>query len=192
MPKRGNKKQQKQKFKFNIPIVLITVGIFFMAISSLHWYLRWQSLSLDKNLLAKYISYEQTDFAFQPKRIYIQWFLDTEITEQILVNNNWTIADREASHLASSANPGENGNIIIYGHNKREILGNIRALKGGEIVTITTNDGVEHQYQVKKIVEVNPDQIDYLLPSKQEILTLYTCSGFMDQKRFIVQAQPIK
>jgi len=173
-------------------MILIAVGIFFMAIASLHWYLRWRALSLDKGLLIQYASYEQADFYAQPKRIYIQWFLDTEITEQVLINNNWTIADREASHLASSANPGENGNIIIYGHNKREILGNIRALKGKEIITITTAGNIEHRYQVEKIAEVEPKQIEYLLPSNQEILTLYTCSGFFDQKRFIVQAKPLK
>ncbi len=190
--KRKQNKQRKSKLKQNIPMVLMTVGIFFMALSGLHWILKFRALSLDKKLLAQYSSQEiSSQINSIPIKIYLQWRLDTAITEQVLVDGNWTISETEASHLANSANPGEDGNIIIYGHNKRSILGNLRALKGGEIITITTADGGEHKYQVSKIAEVNPDQTSYLEPTTEETLTLYTCSGLMDAKRFIVQAKPI-
>ncbi|GIK83733.1 MAG: hypothetical protein BroJett025_03550 [Patescibacteria group bacterium] len=162
-----------------------------MALSGLHWYLRYQALSLDQDLLAQHQQTVQDNSGQVPTHIYIQWFVDTPISEQILDNNNWTISETEASYLKQSAKPGENGNIIIYGHNKREIMGNIRALKGNEVITITTENGDKHQYKIKLITEVEPNQVTYLLPTSQETLTLYTCSGFMDSKRFIVQATPL-
>lgn len=171
---------------------MMIVGIFFMSLSVIHWYFKFQALSLNKELLAKYASYEiASQINPIPKKIYLPWRLNVTVSEQIFTEGNWTISENEASHLATSANPGEAGNIIIYGHNKRTILGNIRALKGKEIITVTTEDGGEHKYQVTKIIEVNPNQTKFLEPTEDETLTLYTCSGFMDSKRFIVQAKPI-
>lgn len=190
MPRKRTKKQ-KLDLKSNIPTVLITVGIFFMSLSILHWYFKWKSLSLDKNLLSQYASYEVSGAEYRPTHIFIQWFVDVDISQQVLVDENWTIDEKVASHLSSSAKPGENGNIIIYGHNKRESLGNIRALKGNEIITITTANGLEHRYKVEKIIEVNPSQTQYLEPTNEEVLTLYTCSGFMDKMRFIVRAKRV-
>ena len=190
MSKTKHKKPKKRVSK-NAPLVLIVAGAFLMFFSGLHWYFRYQALSLDTQLLSQHTGQEQTTNKNVPSHIYIQWFLDTPISEQILINNNWTISETEASYLSRSAQPGQQGNIIIYGHNKRNILGNIRALKGYETITLTTKDGKTHQYKISLIKEVNPNQTEYLLPTKEETLTLYTCSGFLDKKRFIVQAKPI-
>lgn len=190
MSKTENKKLKK-KSKKNAPLLLIVAGAFFMSISALHWYFRYQALSLDSELLSQHVQENQNTTDTIPTHIYIQWFLDTPISEQILVDNNWTISETEASYLQQSAQPGQKGNIIIYGHNKRSILGNIRALKGTETITLTTKNGEKHLYKISLITEVNPDQTKYLLPTDEETLTLYTCSGFLDKKRFIVQAKPI-
>lgn len=181
-----------KKLKQSAPILLLVTGAFLMSVSGLHWYLRYQALSLDEELLAQHSQVPQENLGQIPTHIYIQWFVDTPISEHVFENNNWTISETEASYLKQSAKPGENGNIIIYGHNKRNILGNIRALKGSEVITITTQDGFEHKYQIEHITEVNPDQTEYLQPTNEEVLTLYTCSGFLDSKRFIVRAQPIE
>lgn len=185
-------KKLKKKIIQNAPTLLLVVGAFFMAISGLHWYLRNEALSLDAQLLAQHTEITQDNSELVPAHIYIQWFVDTPISEQVFDNNNWTISETEASYLKQSAKPGENGNIIIYGHNTRDIMGNIRALKGDEIITLTTKSGEERKYKISLITEVNPDQTEYLLPTPEETLTLYTCSGFLDSKRFIVQARPIE
>lgn len=69
-------------------------------------------------------------------------------------------------------------------------MGNIRALKGNEDITVITEDGVKHIYTIDTIVEVDPSETKYLEPTSEETLTLYTCSGFFDKQRFIVQAKP--
>jgi len=186
-----NLKTYKKKLIQNAPSLLLVAGAFLMSISALHWYFRYQALSLDKDLLAQYNQKEVDNAQLIPTHISIQWFLDTPISEQIFENNNWTISETEASYLTQSALPGQNGNIIIYGHNKRSIMGNIRALKGNEIITLTTKNGEKHQYEIGLIKEVDPDQTEFLEPTNEETLTLYTCSGFLDKKRFIVQAKPV-
>lgn len=170
----------------------MAAGIFFMVISGLHWRFKWQALSLNQEVLAEYASQEVEGAEWRPVHIEIPWFVNVSISQQVLIAGEWTIAENEASHLANSARPGEAGNIIIYGHNTRAILGNIRALRGGEIITLRSANGTEHRYQVKEIVEVNPDQIEYLLPTNEEVLTIYTCSGFMDKMRFVVRGERVE
>jgi LPXTG-site transpeptidase (sortase) family protein len=179
--------------KSKIPEVVIALGIFLMSVSGMYWALRFRALSLDKELLAQHQSITtQTNRPSRPQHIFIEWFVDTPIETQILQDNHWTISEKEASYLDQSARPGENGNVIIYGHNTRKIMGNIRALKGNEEIKVTTEDGVEHLYLIETIVEVDPNQTEFLEPTEEETLTLYTCSGFMDKQRFIVQAKPQK
>lgn len=179
-----------KKIKTNTPMVLITVGVFFIVISTTHWILRFKALSLDANLIAQYIDETDND-QNNPVHIKIQWFIDTDIEKHVFINDNWTISENNASYLSNSSHPGEPGNIIIYGHNKRSILGNIRALKGDETITITTLDGAEHLYKISQIAEVDPSETQFLQPTDEETLTIYTCSGFLDKKRFIVQAKPV-
>lgn len=174
----------------NAPLLLIIAGAFLVLLSGTHWYLRYKALSFDSQLVGQYQQTNNDTDELLPTHIFIQWFIDTPISEQIFENNTWTISETEASYLAQSAKPGENGNIIIYGHNTRKILGNIRALTGNETITLTTKNGSTYQYKITLIKEVDPDQTEYLLPTTEETLTLYTCSSFMDKKRFIVQAKP--
>lgn len=71
-------------------------------------------------------------------------------------------------------------------------MGNIRALTGSEEIKLTMEDGSEKIYEIEEILEVDPGQTEFLQPTDEETLTLYTCSGFMDRQRFIVQAKPQK
>ncbi|MDH5533839.1 MAG: sortase [Candidatus Pacebacteria bacterium] len=177
--------------KSKIPEALVALGIFLMFISGVYWTLRFRALSLDNELLAQYEQQAEVR-PNRPTHIFIEWFIDTPIETQILQDNHWTISEKEASYLDQSARPGEAGNIIIYGHNTRKILGNIRALQGNEEILVTTDDGEEHVYTIETIVEVDPSQTKYLEPTEEETLTLYTCSGFFDKQRFIIQAKPQK
>lgn len=167
------------------------VGIVLIIISGTHRYLRNRALLMDQNMVSQFEQRIPIKGLPKPVHIYAQWFLDTDIEEEVFADNKWTVSEVEASHLAQSAVPGEKGNIIIYGHNKREILGNIRAFKGSETITIKTSDGLEHQYKISKLLETDPNDVKYLEPTDSEVLTIYTCSGLMDSKRFIVRAEPV-
>lgn len=180
-----------KKITKNTPHVLMAIGVFFMVLSISHWILRARALRLEDSLVEQF---QQTtvENPILPTNIFIEWFVDTEIEPHIYQNGQWTTSADKASYLMQSALPGEAGNIIIYGHNTRSILGNIRALKGNEHITLTLSDGSKRNYQITTIVEVSPDKTAYLEPTDSETLTLYTCAGFLDKNRFIVQAKPIE
>ncbi len=166
-------------------------GIILLALSLTHFYLQRRALTLSRSQVTDYLSTSVTRPAV-PSQISIQWFIDTPIESMSLTNGIWGVSAEKASYLIQSARPGEHGNIIVYGHNTRKILGNIRALKGGETVLVTTSDAVVHRYRVSRLVEVEPSEVSLLQATTTETLTLYTCSGLFDSKRFIVQAIPLK
>jgi len=126
-----------------------------------------------------------------PTHLFIQWFVDTDIKDGTVIGNNWTILPNEAVYIINSARPGNAGNIIVYGHNTREVMGNIRALKGYEKIKVTLSDGTERWYQVKTMKQVLSTDVRYLEPTTDEVLTLYTCAAFADAERFVVQAVPV-
>lgn len=128
----------------------------------------------------------------QPIRITIQNLqIDLPLSETRIQNNVWEISQTGASHLTTSAEPGSHGNIIIYAHNTNDRFGKITQIKPGDKVFITALDGKVHVYKVVKTETVNPDQIELLLPTATETLTMYTCTGFLDSKRFVVVAKTI-
>lgn len=124
--------------------------------------------------------------------VYIKAYpvgVDVEIKEASIVNGVWTVHSNSSSYLLNSAGIGDGGNIIIYGHNKDNIMGPIRHIKIGAIVDITGSDGQVYQYEVVKTDVVAPDNLSYLSPANEEVLTIYTCTGFFDTERFIAIAK---
>lgn len=169
---------------------MVGLGIVLLLLNGVHSVFRDRALSLDKQTVEAYAQPQQRPA--KPTKIFIRWFVDTAITDAVYTGTKWTVSPDTASYLLQSARPGEKGNIILYGHNTREILGNIRALKGGETVLLTTEDGVGHTYRVESMAEVPPNQTELLKPTDFEVLTIYTCSGLLDSQRFIVRAVPVK
>lgn len=186
------KRTKKLHYKRFLPELLLALGIFLVTISVTHNVLKLRSLRLDQTVVQEYLdSQVQVKLPNYPTHITIPWFVDVEIDPQVYQDGSWTVSSDHASYLTASSLPGQPGNIIIYGHNKRNIMGNIRALKGYEKITLTMADGTERIYQVQSIQEVNPTNVKLLSPTESEFLTLYTCSGFLDSQRFVVRAIPI-
>jgi LPXTG-site transpeptidase (sortase) family protein len=178
--------------KDKIPEILLISGIFLLSLSLTHNFLRSRSLRLDQETVSSYVAREPAaDQSMLPVHIFIPWNTDTDITQQAYVAGEWTVSPDKVSYLSSSALPGGSGNTILYGHNKRNILGNIRVLKGGETITLTLKSGAIRKYIVERVTTVTPTQTSLLLPTETETLTLYTCAGFMDSQRFVVRAKPI-
>jgi len=118
--------------------------------------------------------------------------IDLEVSETTITNNSWEISTSGASHLSTSANPGEKGNIVIYAHNTNDRFRNLSEVKIGDKITLYSKENKPYLYSVGKILIVDPSQIDLLMPTKKEILTIYTCTGFADTKRLVLQAEPVK
>ncbi len=128
------------------------------------------------------------------KPVYIKAYpvgVDTDIKDSVIDNGIWTINPGSANYLLGSAGLGDGGNIVIYGHNRNDIFGPLRWVKTGAIISLTGSDEKIYRYEVIKTDIVSPNNLEYIKPATDEILTLYTCIGILDSKRFIVVAKRI-
>ena len=117
--------------------------------------------------------------------------MELGIEEAGIVNGEWQVSDKGATHWDGSANLGTGENVVLYGHNKNSALGPIRWLKLGDEIVVTGKDEQSYRYSVKELVTVSPSQVEYILPQGKEVLTIYTCTGLFDKDRFVVRAEPV-
>ena len=104
-------------------------------------------------------------------------------------DNKWESTTKGASFLKTSVNPGEIGNSILYGHNWPNLLGNLTKVKPGDKVTVFYADNSTRDFLVEYTAQVRPEDITILKNSEDRRITLYTCTGFLDSKRFVVVAK---
>jgi LPXTG-site transpeptidase (sortase) family protein len=163
---------------------LIYFGIFFILI--------WQRNNPLRIAFAEYTASNDKCISNKralPKTIRIRDLgIDLPISESQIVDQKWEVSDNSVSHLESSPLPGEVGNSILYGHNWNNLLGNITKAKEGQELSVIFNDGSEKKFVIKYLVEVDYDQKEVLAPSQDRRITIYTCTGFLDYKRFVVTA----
>ena len=113
--------------------------------------------------------------------------LNLRVTSGVIIDNEWTLFDDQASWLSTSNEPGE-GNVIIYAHNRPGLFGDLDKLALGDEIIIDHSNG-RFKYSVTDSHKVKPNEIEAVL-SGENRLTLYTCDGAFDQKRLIVIAEP--
>jgi hypothetical protein len=169
---------------YNIPLFL---GLVMIAIFSIWRYYNVRILSFNTKIITEFKS-------SGIKPVYIKSYpvgVDIGIKDSSINNGIWAIHPNNANHLTSSAGIGDGGNIIIYGHNKDNIMGPIRYIKIDAIIEILGSDGRNYKYKVFKTDIVDPDNLSYISATDTETLTVYTCIGFLDSKRFVAQATPV-
>lgn len=126
-----------------------------------------------------------------PTRILIPSLnIDLEVTPSKVVKGYWEISEKTASFGLGSTIPGEVGNTVIFAHARDGLFLPLRKIKKDVHVYLLTKYGW-YSYQVKDTKLVKPTEIEVIAPTSDEILTLYTCSGFADTKRLIVKAKRI-
>jgi LPXTG-site transpeptidase (sortase) family protein len=113
------------------------------------------------------------------------------VFEAQIKNGIWQTSDTGATHLLVSAVPGQKGNIIIYGHNKQSIFGHLADIPAGSLIMVTSDSGQKYYYKIKEVITVSPNNLDPVKPTLYEVLTVYTCTGFLDSKRLVIRAYPL-
>ena len=97
-------------------------------------------------------------------------------------------------HYIYSANPGENGNVVLSAHNDihGEIFRDLDQLEEGDLV-IVFSARQSYTYAVEEVLVVEPSQVEYLESSGEPVVTLISCYPYMvDNKRIIVIANLIE
>jgi LPXTG-site transpeptidase (sortase) family protein len=83
------------------------------------------------------------------------------------------------------------GNIVLYAHNRKDLFGPIVKLEKGRLIILNSNN-LQQKYEVIEAFEASPTDIHLIQNQDENLLTMYTCSGWFDSKRFFVIAKPIE
>lgn len=189
--------KSSQRYFNSLAVIFVLVGIFFLAFpyfyrSGLSRPVEKTSITveepikIDPELLVSKIP------SAPPVRIIIPSLkIDLPIVEAKVVKGYWETSATSASHGIGSANPGEQGNMVIFAHARKGLFLPLKEVKTGDIVEIFTQKR-EFRYQVLEIKKVTPNQVEIISQTPDEKLTLYTCSGFLDKERLVLVAKPIK
>lgn len=168
-------------------VLLVAIGVGLLGYSALNYY--FYDRSIQPAVAAQPTP---TPGPTNPVRVIIPGVLDEPLQPGSYADGKWSVSETTGTYLVQSAKPGEPGNVIIYGHNKGEIFGPLVKVRTDQPITLKLEDGRERHYKVKSTVEVGQDQTDVLAPTDTEVLTLYTCTGWLDRNRFIVKAVPVE
>lgn len=138
-------------------------------------------------------SLSQASHATLPRMIKINSInIVLPVVASKITNNLWETTPDGVSFLTTSAKPGSKGNSVFYGHNWGSILGNLHKTKPGDKIEIVMDNGKKYEYDVEYTAVVEPTQTSVINDVGDERLTIYTCTGFLDTKRFVVVAKPNK
>ncbi len=95
------------------------------------------------------------------------------------------------SYVTSTPLPGTPGNSVFYGHNWPNLLGKLHTLVPGQEVHISFSDSKLVKFRIISTSIVDSDQTAVIKQTTDARITVYTCIGLFDSKRFILVAQPI-
>lgn len=161
--------------------ILLFLGLILISVFFVWRYHNARILSFNTKEVAKIDS-------SSVKPIHIKAYpvgVDVDIKPAVITKGVWPVFPDTAGYVIN------NNNVIIYGHNKNNVLGPIRWISLGTIIEIKTSDGKLHKYKVEKVDTIDPDNLSYIEKKDEETLTVYTCTGFLDSKRLVVVAFPI-
>lgn len=176
-----------------LALLLITGGLVCLILSG---YLFWQRYNPNRLAFdikkASELTKTTSRAGLTPVRITIKaQAIDLPLVPASLLGTTWATTDLGASYLISTPLPGDPGNSVIYGHNFKNLFGNLVLVKPHDKVSIYLSDGSKRDFKVNLTQEVDPSATEVLTSSKTAKLTLYTCSGFLDSKRFVAVATPL-
>lgn len=100
----------------------------------------------------------------------------------------WETTKKGVSYLTSTPLPGQVGNSIFYGHNFRNLLGNLTEAKPGQMVEVIFTNGRSEKFMIEYVQVVDSGKVSILQQTEDRRLTVYTCTGFLDRKRLVVTA----
>lgn len=176
--------------KSNFARTLIVLGTLCISYSLYLFYLRvapnrLSFASVPTSSINKHVPYVPTAISIPSLSIQLP------IHPAIVKNNTWETTDTGISYLITSTLPGKKGNSVFYGHNYESLLGKLPRIQAKDTIEITLSNGDHKKYTVSYTQIVTPDSTYIVDQTADERITLYTCTGFFDSKRFVVVAVPV-
>ena len=109
----------------------------------------------------------------------------------VVQGDNWDQMKKGVGQHVGSADPGQNGNVVLSGHDDvfGEIFRDLEKLQPGDLVFLYTTQR-QFVYVVTGSQIVPPTQVDVMNPTSNATLTLITCYPYrIDNKRIVVFAK---
>jgi LPXTG-site transpeptidase (sortase) family protein len=130
---------------------------------------------------------------FKPERIVIESLkIDLPVISVPLINGTWQVHAKVANFAeGTSLINGEEGNVGIFAHNRKDAFAEIKNLKQGDEIILSAGER-KAVYEVESNQVVLPDSVSVFYPTKEPKLTLVTCDDYWGTRRFIIQARLIE
>jgi sortase A len=109
----------------------------------------------------------------------------------IVQGDGWEQLKKGVGQHIPSANPGENGNLVLAGHDDifGEVFRNLDKLQPGDQVILYTMQQ-QFVYLVTETRIVEPSQVEVMNPTSEATVTLISCYPYMvNNKRIVVFAK---
>jgi LPXTG-site transpeptidase (sortase) family protein len=176
-----------KKISISSPLFFLTLGIFLLIFGGVNYY-RVRVLSFTKSPVVAPIEQKGE----LPVRVAIPSVgIDLAVDVGEIKDGVWKISYNNATFLDGSGRPGGGNNVVIYGHNKKAIFGNLPFLSLGQKIYVKTADGKLHKYEAYQKDFVGSNRVDLVSPTNKEELTIYTCWGLFDSQRVVIKAKPV-
>lgn len=168
--------------------ILIIIGVFLLALSLYLLYLRNSPhpLAFEQKPKSGVVAQNEA-----PKTLEIPSIgVHLPIIPSLIEDESWSTTSVGVSYLASSPQPGKKGNSVLYGHNWKSLLSNLHKVTPGSKVIIVDKNNKKQEFVVEYTAVVDPSQTYIIDNTEDARVTIYTCTGFLDSKRFVVVAKP--
>lgn len=181
----------KRKIYFGILICLIGIGLILAGATKKNIDNFFNYSFRDEPIEVKGFEAPKVVVMSVPEKVEIPDIsVDLPVKMAKIVEGYWEVFEDSAGWGEGSGVPGHPGNQVIFAHAKEGLFRPLQYIQEGMVITIHTNNE-NYQYQVVEVKSVYPNEIEVIEPTSDETLTLYTCSGFNDEKRLIVVAKRI-
>lgn len=172
-----------------LALSFILLGIFCFLLGGYYFWQRTNPQRLSFNINPTSTFTQTSMSSAKPIEIIIPDLnIDLPIYPATIEKGKWEATTKGVSYLTSSPAPGDQGNSILYGHNWQNLLGKLTRAKTGQEIQIKFDDNTARIFIITSASVVSPQQVSVLEQTQDRRITLYTCTGFFDQKRFVVAA----
>jgi len=184
------KRSKKDGFQPNLAlgIALVVLGVVFMSGKIKPSIIQSSSFASEPVEITGF-TLSANEEAKSPEKVVIPDLdIDLTVKPSRLIDGYWEVFSDSAGWGEGSGEPGKPGNQVIFAHARDGLFKPLnKASVGMNVYVLTKKEWFS--YEITNIKEVLPNQTEVIKPTDDEILTLYTCSGFADTKRLIVTAK---
>jgi len=109
----------------------------------------------------------------------------------VVQGDGWEQLKKGVGQHIGSANPGQNGNVVLSAHNDvyGELFRHLDQLEPGDNVIVYTQQR-QHVYVVDRTVIVEPTAVEVMAPTGSPTVTLISCYPYLvDSQRIVVFAR---